>query len=118
VSHLDQVIGEGDGVQTTFQLVKSYRSGSQVYIRPISKVVSGSVLIGVGGDPRPVTGDYIVDDARGEVTFASPPDIGLSITAGFTFDVPVRFDTDAVQVSVASFNAGEVPSIPVLEIRI
>jgi uncharacterized protein (TIGR02217 family) len=118
ISHLDQVIGHGDGATTTFRLVKSYRSGSHVYTRPISKVVAGSVLIGVGGDPRPLTGDYVVDDTRGEVTFSAPPDIGLPVTAGFAFDVPVRFDTDAVRVSVASFNAGEVPSIPVVEIRI
>jgi uncharacterized protein (TIGR02217 family) len=117
VSHLDQVIGAGDGVTTTFQLVKAYRSASNVYTRPISKVVGGTVVMGVGGDPRPVTGDYVVDGAQGTVTFAAPPDIGLSITAGFEFDVPVRFDTDGVRVSVSSFNAGEVPSIPVLEIR-
>ncbi len=118
VSHLDQVIAVGDGVTTTFQLVKGYRSGSNVYTRPISKIVTGSVLMGVGGDPRPVVGDYLADENLGQVTFAAPPDIGLPITAGFEFDVPVRFDTDAVRVSVSSFNAGEVPSIPVLEIRV
>jgi uncharacterized protein (TIGR02217 family) len=117
VSHLDQVIGVGDGATTTFQLVKAYRSASNVYTRPIGKVVAGSVLMGVGGDPRPPIDDYVVDGAQGRVTFAAPPDIGLPITAGFEFDVPVRFDTDAVRVSVSSFNAGEVPSIPVLEIR-
>jgi uncharacterized protein (TIGR02217 family) len=117
VSHLDQDIGQGDGVTVTFQLVKSYRSGAQIYARPIRKVVAGSVVVGVGGDPRPVTGDYVVDADRGLVTFAAPPDIGLRVTAGFEFDVPVRFDTDAVRVSVSSFNAGEVPGIPVLEIR-
>jgi uncharacterized protein (TIGR02217 family) len=118
VSHLDQIIGQGDGVTTTFPLVKSYRSAGNVYTRPVSKVVTGSVLMGVGGDPRPVIGDYTVDATLGQVTFAAPPDIGLSVTAGFEFDVPVRFDTDAVRVSVSSFNAGEVPSIPVLEIRV
>jgi uncharacterized protein (TIGR02217 family) len=118
VSHLDQVIGVGDGVTMTFQLVKAYRSVGNVYTRPITKVVAGTVVIGVGGDPRPVIGDYVVDDTAGKVTFAAPPDIGLSVTAGFEFDVPVRFDTDAIRVSVSSFNAGEVPSVPVLEIRI
>ncbi len=118
VSHLDQGVGVGDGVTTVFQLVKSYRSASNVYIRPIAKIVAGSVVMAVGGDPRPVIGDYAVDHASGKVTFAAPPDIGLPITAGFEFDVPVRFDTDAVRVSVSSFNAGEVPNVPVLEIRI
>lgn len=117
VSHLDQLIGLGDGVKTAFSLVKTYQSGAQSYGRPIAKVVEGSVRIGVGGDPRLVPGDFVVDHANGVVTFAFPPDTGLSVTGGFEFDVPVRFDTEAVRVSVSSFNAGEVPSIPVVEIR-
>jgi uncharacterized protein (TIGR02217 family) len=32
--------------------------------------------------------------------------------------VPVRFDTDRIAVSVASFQAGEVPSVPVVEVRL
>jgi uncharacterized protein (TIGR02217 family) len=118
ISHLDQIIGQGDGAKMTFQLVKSYRSAANVYTRPIRKIVAGTVLIGVGGDPRPREGDYTIDAAQGLVVFATPPDVGLPITAGFEFDVPVRFDTDAVRVSVSSFNAGEVPSIPVLETRV
>jgi uncharacterized protein (TIGR02217 family) len=117
VSYLDQWIGVGDGVQTAFSLVKAYQSGAQSYGRPIVKVVQGSVRIGVGGDPRLIADDYTVDHDTGVVTFAFPPDEGLLVTAGFEFDVPVRFDTDGVRVSVSSFNAGEVPSIPVVEVR-
>jgi uncharacterized protein (TIGR02217 family) len=118
VSYLDQQIGVGDGVQTAFALVKTYQSGAQSYGRPIAKVVQGSVRIGVGGDPRLIADDYTMDHDTGVVTFAFPPDEGLLVTAGFEFDVPVRFDTDGVRVSVSSFNAGEVPSIPVVEIRV
>ena len=39
-------------------------------------------------------------------------------TAGFEFDVPVRFDTDRIQTSVASFQAGDVPSVPIVEVRV
>jgi uncharacterized protein (TIGR02217 family) len=117
ISHLDQQIGVGDGVRTEFDLVKAYKSGAQSYARPISKAVEGSVRVGVGGDPRLIDGDFAVDFNAGKVTFAFPPDAGLRVTAGFEFDVPVRFDTDAVRVSVSSFNAGEVPSIPVIEVR-
>jgi uncharacterized protein (TIGR02217 family) len=117
VSHLDQQIGIGDGVQTQFQLTKTYQSGAQSYARPIAKLCEGTIQVGVGGDPRLIGGDYAVDLATGAVTFAFPPDAGLRVTAGFEFDVPVRFDTDAIRVSVSSFNAGEVPSIPVLEVR-
>ena len=42
----------------------------------------------------------------------------VEISAGFEFDVPVRFDTDRIQTSVASFQAGDMPNVPVVEIRV
>ncbi|MCB1350597.1 MAG: DUF2460 domain-containing protein, partial [Maritimibacter sp.] len=39
-------------------------------------------------------------------------------TAGFEFDVAVRFGTDQIQASVATFQAGDVPSVPVVELRV
>jgi uncharacterized protein (TIGR02217 family) len=118
VTALDQVIGTGDGVATAFVLRKSYDPEGEVYHRPIAKPVAGTVLVAVAGDPQVETVDYLLDTARGVVTFATPPDIGTAVTAGFEFDVPVRFDTDRVQVSVASFQAGDVPNVPVLEVRL
>ena len=61
---------------------------------------------------------YEVDVSSGLVTFATPPLQDVEITAGFEFDVPVRFDTDRIATSVASFQAGEVPSVPVVEVRL
>jgi len=61
---------------------------------------------------------YEVDDTTGIVTFSEPPNRDVSVTAGYEFDVPVRFDTDRLQVSMAGFRAGEVPSVPVVEIRL
>jgi len=52
------------------------------------------------------------------VTFAVPPALGTRVTAGFEFDVPVRFDTEVIQTSVASFQAGDVPGVPIVEIRL
>jgi uncharacterized protein (TIGR02217 family) len=56
--------------------------------------------------------------ATGLVTFATPPGPGEAVTAGFEFDVPVRFDTDTIQVSVDAFQAGEVPAVPIVELRL
>ncbi|MFM7336043.1 MAG: TIGR02217 family protein [Tabrizicola sp.] len=114
----DQLIGIGDGVKTVFQLQKTYLSGLQSYSRPITKPVQGSVLIAVAGDPKVESLEFSVNVETGEVTFVLAPDLGTRVTAGFEFDVPVRFDADAIQTSVASFQAGEVPSVPVVEIRI
>lgn len=114
----DQVIGTGDGLTRVFQLTKTYRSGEQSYARPIRKPVAGSVLVAVAGDQKAETLEFTVDPATGEVTFDVPPPLGAQVTAGFEFDVPVRFDTDRIQVSVASFQAGDVPAVPVVEVRL
>lgn len=117
IGFLDQQVATGDGTTRSFQLTKAYRSGPSVYLRPIRKVVGGSVLAGVGGVERFLGDDYSVDHATGLVTFAEAPEPGAEITAGFAFDVPVRFDADRIAVSVSSFQAGEVPQVPVVEVR-
>ena len=114
----DQLIGTGDGITTTFQLQKTYQSGLQSYVRPILKAVVGTVVVAVGGDPKIEGLEVTVNAAAGEVTFTLPPEVGTRITAGFEFDVPVRFDTDQIQASMASFRAGEVPKVPVVEVRL
>ena len=113
VTPFDQEIGRGDGVETTFGLVKRYASGEAAYLRPIAKPVAGTVRVGVDGVEVGAT----VDAARGTVTLDAAPAEGAVVTAGFEFDVPVRFDTDRIQVSVAGLKAGEIPQVPVVEIR-
>lgn len=117
VTPFDQTVARGDGVTTQFALSKTYRSGLQTYQRPVAKPVAGTVRVALAGDPKVDTLEYAVDATTGLITFVSAPDIGTLITAGFEFDVPVRFDTDRLQTSVGSFQAGEVPNVPVIEVR-
>ncbi|MDQ2089135.1 DUF2460 domain-containing protein [Marimonas arenosa] len=117
-AHGDQVIAVGDEVTTGFQLMKSYVSGEQRYVRPISKPVAGSVRVAIAGVEQFEAVHYQIDTATGFVHFNHPPDIGAEITAGFEFDVPVRFDTDRIVTNVASFRAGDVPNVPVVEVRV
>lgn len=114
----DQVIAKGDGQTRSFPLVKAYVSGAQRYLRPISKPVAGSVRAGIAGDEMFPGTNYAVDHQRGIITFNEPPEVGADVTAGYEFDVPVRFDTDRIAVSVSSFQAGQVPDIPVIEVRV
>ncbi|CAD0185273.1 hypothetical protein RUESEDTHA_02159 [Ruegeria sp. THAF57] len=114
----DQIIARGDGLQTEFQLVKTYLSGGFQYARPIVKPVLGTVILGLEQDEVREGVDFEVDLVRGRVMFADPPPEGVEITAGFEFDVPVRFDTDKIQTSVVSFQAGDVPNVPVVEVRV
>ncbi len=118
VSQLDQQIGTGDGVARVFQLTKAYVSGSQTYKRTIVKPVAGTARVAVNGVPRIETVDFTVNTATGTITFNLPPAAGLAVTAGCEFDVPVRFDTDRISTSLATFQAGQIPSVPVVEVRL
>jgi uncharacterized protein (TIGR02217 family) len=114
----DQIIGVGDGTTKYFYLSKTYGSGASAYIRPIVKPVMGSVRVAVSGIEKiPVT-HFTIDHATGRIYFVASqiPPAGQIVTAGFEFDVPVRFDTDRLEVDMASFDAGEIPSIPLIEI--
>ena len=118
---LDQPIGTGDGTTAAFQLDQDLR----LRLQPL--------------DPRhhqarrrhrphrrrrrrcrtPATA-YTVDTATGLVTFQPGhiPAAGAAITAGFEFDVPVRFDTDKLEINLQGFRHGAIPSIPIVEIRV
>ncbi|MFC3117651.1 DUF2460 domain-containing protein [Jhaorihella thermophila] len=111
----DQLIGTGDGTTTDFQLVKAYASGTQTWNRAITKPVAGSVTVAIDGVEQ-ATG-WSIDTTTGLVTFNAAPASGVSITAGFAFDVPVRFDTDTLDVTLDLERLGSITSIPLLEIR-
>lgn len=112
----DQQIGFGDGLQTAFQLCKSYTSGDVTERRIITKPVAASLRIAVA--EAELLGGFDVDAATGLVSFHTPPAEGAEITAGFEFDVPVRFETGSIVTSLSKFAAGEVPSIPLVEVRV
>ena len=116
---LDQEIGEGDSTTATFALTKTYGVLHAPYVRPIAKPVSGSVRVAVNGVEQTEGEAFTLDATTGRVTFApfSVPPSGASVTAGFLFDVPVRFDTDFLEVNLSAFAAGDIPRIPILEIR-
>ena len=114
---LDQNLGVGDGVRTTFELGKRYGLGDGAPERRIHKPVDGTVVIAVDGvqaDPAA----FLAELTTGVVTFAAPPVAGAVVTGGFEFDVPVRFDTDRVDVTLESFAAGRMTAVPLIEVRV
>ncbi len=114
----DQVLGAGDGARTTFQLVKRYGGAHAPYQRLITKPVGGTVRVAVGGVEQVEAVAFACDPATGIVTFLPghvPPN-GANVTAGFEFDVPVRFDTDEIEIDLSAFEAGDIPKIPLIEI--
>lgn len=118
VDFRDQVIGLGDGARSDFQLIKNYRSGDSIYQRPIAKPVAGTVRLGLGQEELKEDVDFTLDPTTGLIRLSYPPEQGVEIVAGCEFDVPVRFDTDRILTSVASFQAGDVPNVPVVEVRV
>ncbi len=117
---LDQEIGIGDGASATFQLVKRYGSEFAPWTRRIAKPVLGSVAVAVAGIDQVPGVDFEIDHGTGTVVFlpGREPGIGAAVTAGFAFDVPVRFDTDKLEVNLHGFRAGAIPTIPIIEIRL
>jgi uncharacterized protein (TIGR02217 family) len=113
----DQVIGTGDGETAAFPLAKTYGDGHGSWTRRITKPVAASVTVSVNGEVQSADA-FVVDTATGTINFATAqvPQNGAEIRAGFEFDVPVRFDTDRIEVDLAHFNAGRIPSIPLTEI--
>jgi uncharacterized protein (TIGR02217 family) len=111
----DQLLNHGDGVTTDFTLQKRYSSGGVSCTRAIKKPVAGQVRVALDGVE---TTSFTLDPATGKISFGAAPGVGVAITAGFLFDVPVRFDTDRLEINLSQFNAGEVPNIPIVEIRV
>lgn len=112
----DQWIGTGDGQTATFRLAKTYGEGEDAYCRPVTKPDAASVSIALDGVPLAGGTAFAVDGLTGLVTLAEPPGEGVRITAGFAFDVPVRFDTDHLVLSLTAFEAGQLPSVPLVEV--
>jgi len=116
---LDQMLGAGDGAQAQFQLTKTYGTSYAPYARPIEKPVPGSVRVAVAGVEAAANINFTCDTTTGIVTFLPGhiPPSGAAVTAGFLFDVPVRFDTDYLEVDLSAFAAGAIPKIPLVEIK-
>ena len=111
----DQLIGIGDGVKTDFQLVKNIEGAPSEQPRPIRAPVVASVRVALDG-VEIFAPAFQVDGTSGLLSLQTPPAIGVVVSAGFLFDVRVRFDSDQLSVSLSILEGGEIPSIPVIEV--
>ncbi len=114
VTARDQILGIADGGATRFPLLKNYGAADDIQVRRITRPVTGSVRVAVDGVER--TSGWALADG-GYVDFDVAPVAGVAVTAGFAFYVPVRFAADRIDVSIAGWRAGELPSVPLVEIR-
>jgi uncharacterized protein (TIGR02217 family) len=96
--------------------VKRYESGPQSWVRQVVKPVAGTVRVALAG-VEPAPSSWSVNTTTGIVTFDTAPGPGVLVTAGFEFDVPVRFDTDRLDVTWDLDRLGSIASIPLVEVR-
>lgn len=97
---------------TQYQLVKQYVSGAVVSERIITKPVAGTVKL-YRNSLLQASG-WSIDTTTGIITTS----LTGTLTVDFDFDVPVRFDTDELALSLDSFNAGSWNNIPLIEVRV
>lgn len=112
-TQIDQLLGVGDGTVAEFQLTKSYGGGADPQVRPITRPRAETLLVSIDGTPST---DWILG-SKGRLIFSTAPPQGAEVRAGFLFDVPVRFAEDRIDISSVNFEAGEAPSIPLIELR-
>ncbi|MET0249899.1 MAG: DUF2460 domain-containing protein, partial [Sphingobium sp.] len=111
---LDQRLGVGDGVTSEFQLMRHYGDGEDAQARRITRPVPGTIRVAVDGVEQVAGWSHV---GLGIIAFDVVPADGALLTAGYRFDVPVRFAEDRLDINRATFAAGEAPSVPLVEIR-
>ncbi len=114
----DCALGTGTGALATFQIVKVYTQGAYMRSRRILKPISGTLLVAVAATGKTEGVHYTVDYTTGIVTFTAGniPTTGQAVTAGFEFDVPVRFATDRLSININDYNAGAA-QVPLVELK-
>jgi uncharacterized protein (TIGR02217 family) len=94
-----------------YQIVKRYNRSGYSQVRTITKPLNGSVICKVAGN---VVAPQSIDHLTGKITFASPP--ASAPTCSYSFDIPVRFDTDYLPVQANAWDLQMVADIALVEV--
>jgi len=119
----DQQIGIGDSTDgfagtSNFQIIKNYIAG-YVHVRDIVKIVPDSLIVSVDGISQIEGTHYTINNNTGMLSFISgqKPLEDQLIKAGYEFDVPVRFDTDELNINLEMYEHGTT-DVPLVELRL
>lgn len=118
-----QSIGTTDGVNAIFQVFKRYTSGLFIFDRLLKKIVTGTENVWVNNaaiTEGAGASQYQLDDTTGILTIGSTlaAQSATDVEIMCEFDVPVRFDTDALDLTADTDTASSIPEIPIIEIRV
>lgn len=118
LSAVDQLLGTGDGIEDTFQFRKTYTRNSFTKTHSLVLPVESTVLVAIDAIEQAVGVDFTIDREAGTITFASPPGVGDLVTAGFLYDIPVRFESDDVfEQILKAFETDGVAGLSLWEVR-
>src|SRR5690606_26333794 len=109
-------LGTGNASETQFQLWKVFADGSGNSSKPITKPLSGSVVVKLDAAEQTEGSDYTVDYTTGIVTFATAPGVGVAVTGGCQYYHHVRFETDWLRIE-GDNHLASIRSIPMIEVR-
>lgn len=110
-----QVIATANGVLVDFQITRRYVSGAFTFAREVTRLVAGTTRVFV--DAAEQMSGVTVDDDTGVITFdVAPLDLEV-ISVICEFDVPVRFDSDQLDLTGIRDTVYDIPGLDILEMR-
>lgn len=110
-----QQIAVGNNAQTKFQIVRRYTDGTFTFDRPLTRIVAGTTRVFL--DAAEQLAGWSVNADTGIVTFDTAPLAAVSVGIICEFDVPVRFNVDALELSAVRDDAFTLPAIEIVELR-
>lgn len=119
---IDQLFGVGDDSTVLFQLAKVYTLGgvitnTRTITRPVGTGLGDTtILISIDSVTQIEDTDYTIDYDTGIVTFTTAPANAEVLKWGGEYDVPCRFDTDTLQISLEFYGYGS-SGVPIVEIK-
>jgi uncharacterized protein (TIGR02217 family) len=122
----DQTVLTTDGSTATVTMFKRYTSGGVNFDRTITKPLASGWVVTVNAvsqtvvyDTSPAATEVAINTTTGVITLGSThaATSGQAVNITGEFDVPVRFDTDALDVNVETFDAGSMPQLTLVEVK-
>ena len=114
-STTNQQIGLGNESTTEFQLIKTYTISGNTYTRKITKPVISTIKVFLNGIENT---DFSIDLTTGLITFNTAPLNDITITADFEFDIPVRFNSDILEIKLETINTGQIKELELIEVNL
>lgn len=113
IANNDQVLGTGNGVDTSFGLVKHYNDGAFTYTRPIRSIDESSLLIAVDGVATTTGFTY----ENGYVVFDNPVPINHAVSAGYLFYNEVYFVSSKLPSVFETPDHFNIETIEIAEVK-